>query len=227
MKDTLSIDEVITRIRSLAREPDDGYILFPNPNYTPITDTLPDGRLVALDPESSVWATQDCHLFKRNERGEWMTVNVYYYPEFARKPNSHSQYPIINYTHGHYPYHAHSVVARAWIGPVPPGYQVDHIDGDRQNPNLFNLRIVKIAINHRDGGFLKKLRNQKIPPTYYSVPTLLRFFKRMALFKSTNTEAAYNNLSYRDLLRLLVGPELTVEDPAKRQDYEMTHHMEE
>ena len=222
----MSIDEIITSIRSLVPDKDDGFILYPNEHYTPVTDTLEDGTIIALDPESKVWASQDCKLFKLNELGDWISVSVYYYPYFARKSNCHSQYPIINYTHGHYPYHAHGVVARAWIGPIPPGYQVDHIDGNRQNPHLKNLRLVKIPINHRDGGFLKKLRNKKINPTDYARPFLLRFFKRMAEFKATNSEAKYNNLSHDDLLRLLVSPEFEVHNPADIMEYDLTHHME-
>ena len=222
----MSIDEIITSIRSLVPDRDDGYILYPNENYTPITDTLDDGTIVALDPESKVWASQDCKLFKLNELGDWVSVSVYYYPYFERKSNCHSQYPIINYTHGHYPYHAHGVVARAWIGPIPPGYQVDHIDGNRQNPHLKNLRIVRIHINHRDGGFIKKLRHKKIDPSMFSVPFLLRFFKRMAEVKATNPRCRYDHLSHKDLLRLIVEPEFTVETPSAIIAYEMTHHME-
>ena len=206
----MCIDEIITSIRSLIPDKDDGYILYPNEHYTPITDTLDDGTLVALDQESKVWASQDCKLFKLNAVGDWISVPVYAYPDFVRKPNCHSLYPITGQDNGRYPYTAHGIVARAWLGPIPAGYQTDHIDGNRLNIHLLNLRFVKISINHRDGGFIKKLRNKKIPPTYYSVPFLLRFFKRMVVFKTTNSDHAYHNLSHDDLLRLIVEPEFTV-----------------
>ena len=36
----------------------------------------------------------------------------------------------------------HQLVARAFIGPAPPGKEVNHIDGDRMNASLDNLEYV-------------------------------------------------------------------------------------
>lgn len=57
------------------------------------------------------------------------------------KPGTHS-------TESPYPYYqlgkgrslsAHKAVALAFLGPVPPGMEVRHIDGDHANPRLINL----------------------------------------------------------------------------------------
>ena len=203
------------------------YILYPNPDYKPITDTLDDGTVVALDLESKIWATDDDRLFKLSDLGDWVPVPIYCYPDFVRKSNTHSTYPVIDYrNHRGTPYHPHNIVARAWLGATPKGYEVDHINGDRQDCTLANIRLVPIWLNHRDGGYLTKLRNQGIDPTYYANKFLLRFFERMTEFKATHSRYVYVNLDRTALLKLLVTPEFTVGNPHARMEYEMTHHME-
>ena len=203
------------------------YILYPNPDYKPITDTLDDGTVVALDLESKIWATDDDRLFKLSDLGDWVPVPIYCYPDFVRKSNTHSTYPVIDYrNHRGTPYHPHNIVARAWLGATPKGYEVDHINGDRQDCTLANIRLVPIWLNHRDGGYLTKLRNQGIDPTYYANKFLLRFFERMTEFKATHSRYVYVNLDRTALLKLLVTPEFTVGAPHDRMDHDLTHHME-
>ncbi len=203
------------------------FILYPNPDFKPITDTLDDGTVVALDLESKIWATDDDRLFKLSDLGDWVPVPIYCYPDFVRKSNTHSTYPVIDYrNHRGTPYHPHNIVARAWLGATPKGYEVDHINGDRQDCTLANIRLVPIWLNHRDGGYLTKLRNQGIDPTYYANKFLLRFFERMTEFKATHSRYVYVNLDRTALLKLLVTPEFTVGNPHARMEYDMTHHME-
>jgi len=217
----LSIDEVITRIRTHAPDSDEEYILYPNRNYTPITDTLPDGTLVAYDEVTDLWSTRDMRIYRKLPNGTWIKKYISVWDKFVRQENMHSRYPQVRAADQ--PHEAHLVAARAWLGPVPPGYQADHIDGNNRNFSIDNLRLLPTWMNHRDGGFIKKLRHKKIDPTMFSRPFLLRFFKRMALFKSTNPDYQYTNLSHDALLRLLVEPEFKVEDPSKIMEYELTH----
>lgn len=41
----------------------------------------------------------------------------------------------------------HTLVAEAWLGPRPPGHEVDHLDHDRRNNSLENLRYLRAYEN--------------------------------------------------------------------------------
>jgi hypothetical protein len=46
---------------------------------------------------------------------------------------------------------------QAFYGPIPPGLEVDHVDGDRVNNNIKNLSLV----THKQNCILKKQRDSK------------------------------------------------------------------
>lgn len=103
-------------------------------------------------------------------------------------------------------------------GEIPEGFTIDHIDGDTLNNNIRNLRAVTPAINSRDGGFMRKLRNKGIRPELFS-GALLGYYERMAVFKETHTEWEYRCLDRDDLMRLLVGPQFTIVRPGIVDDF--------
>ena len=43
----------------------------------------------------------------------------------------------------------HRIVAETFLGPIPKGYDIDHIDGDKSNNAVTNLEIVTHAENMR------------------------------------------------------------------------------
>ena len=88
---------------------------------------------------------------------------------------------------------------------IPAGMTIDHIDGCITNNFFPNLRCVSHAINSRDGGFLRKLRNQGINPPEIRRPYLLRYFDRMAIVKATN-KSRYDRLTQADLKIILYSP---------------------
>ena len=136
-----------------------------------------------------------------------------YTPNRKSQVSHHKKaYPKMRH-HGNRDCHFLMVCAFIRIPDVAHGEVIDHINGDVRNYALTNLRIIDRSINYRDGGFLRKLRNQHIDPTWYAVPFLLRFFDRMAAFKASHTRHQYTKLTHDDLLRLLVEPEFTVGEP--------------
>ena len=212
------------------------YLSYPNPEFVPTVDSLPDGTLVAYDAASQLWATfESGQIFQKDANGNWTQQHPCGCTPIVRRPNRHSQYPLI--WRGNTTITIHVIVARAWIGGlepqqdshsvrIPKGWQVDHIDGNKFDAAVRNLRIVPAWLNHRDGGFLRKLRHKKIDPTMFAQAVLLEYFERMAAYKAEHSQSSYAKLSRKELLQLLVSPKFTVGDPAKIMEEEMTHHCE-
>ena len=99
---------------------------------------------------------------------------------------------------------ASHAVYMAWRNKeIPAGMTIDHIDGCTTNNDVRNLRCISNAINNRDGGFLRKLRNQGIKPPEIRRPYLLRYFDRMAHIKANISSRRYDHLDRADLMTIL------------------------
>ena len=99
---------------------------------------------------------------------------------------------------------ASHAVYMAWRNKeIPAGMTIDHIDGCTTNNYIGNLRCISNAINNRDGGFLRKLRNQGIKPPEIRRPYLLRYFDRMAHIKANISSRRYDHLDRADLMTIL------------------------
>ncbi len=110
-------------------------------------------------------------------------------------------------------------------GEIPAGYTIDHIDGNPLNNDIRNLRAVPQAINYRDGGFLRKLRNHGIIVAMYP-GIILEGFERMAEWKATHSVYHYSRLTRDELLRIFVGPKFQIVDGAAIMDLEISRHQE-
>lgn len=71
----------------------------------------------------------------------------------------------------------HRIVAWAFLGSRPEGYQVDHIDGDKTNNEVSNLRYVTPKENIRSAIVLGLIQRK----------SLMRFCKRGHEFTESNT----------------------------------------
>ena len=101
----------------------------------------------------------------------------------------------------------HILVSHAvWMAAgrtIPEGMTMDHINGCTTDNRLANLRCISNALNNRDGGFLRKLRNQGIDPTTIQKNYLLRYFARMAKIKEAIPQRCYEHLDRTDLTAVL------------------------
>ena len=110
-------------------------------------------------------------------------------------------------------------------GDIPAGYTIDHIDGNHLNNDIRNLRAVPRAINDRDGGFLRKLRNHGIIVAMYP-GIILEGYERMAEWKASHTPWQYERLTRDELLRIFIGPKFQIVDGAALMDLDISRHQE-
>ena len=165
---------------------------------------------VGTNPENNI------SFYANNGQGGVVGVSVY--PDGRKvlkntkntkngKPYGHGTADYLQFRHafgnekGIYASHA---VYIAWRNKeIPAGMTIDHIDGCTTNNFIGNLRCISLAINSRDGGFLRKLRHQGFNPTTIQRPFLLRYFDRMAILKAHVSGYRYDHLTRGDLYILL------------------------
>ena len=123
----------------------------------------------------------------------------------GRKKNKYMNF---NHAFGH---HKHILIHQAvWMAAereVPVGQELDHINGNKLDNSLQNLRVVTRQLNCRDGGFLIMLRNRKINPACIERAYLLRYFDRMAKIKAAITIYRYRHLTKEQLRSILYDPD--------------------
>ena len=86
-------------------------------------------------------------------------VQYYRTKNFHPKPNVHSNYPrMCNFIGAPY---CHILVAIAWIGPRPKGFELDHKDGNIRNCAVSNLEYVTPDEN-RHRATQRRRKNSKV-----------------------------------------------------------------
>ena len=138
------------------------YYCYPRLGFVPETRTLSDGTLVAHAGDTPFWCAQDMRVYRQDDAGGFVRQKVYEWDtkKYAQiGPSGHPighTYPGFNYRGTNYD--VHRLMAMAWIGAIPEGWQVDHINGDIHNWTRDNIRIVTVAENYRCAVILRARR---------------------------------------------------------------------
>lgn len=86
-------------------------------------------------------------------------------------------------THGQY---VHRLVAEAWIGEIPEGYEVNHKDGNKTNNEISNLKIVTPSENIRHSFEFGNLRKNTVSEEELNrraeIKAELKYQKRWAIY---------------------------------------------
>ncbi len=75
------------------------------------------------------------------------------------------------------PYYAHWLVHKAFIGPIPEGYEVDHDDMDKDNNHYSNLKAVTKSENMRKARIRKHWNSGRKPGFKHTQKTKNRMAK--------------------------------------------------
>lgn len=85
---------------------------------------------------------------KRNKPGPGTYVGRILKPRYRTKDNMYPSY-ILSIYGEHITREVHKLVSEAFIGPCPKGYDVNHIDGDKENPHANNLEYITRSENKK------------------------------------------------------------------------------
>jgi len=136
---------------------------FPREGFTPETRELSNGTIVAHAAQTPFWLTQSGLVFALTKDGVWKRRTVSGlkgHPAYGRRQASgcHSgeRYPHLG--HARKNYAAHKLMALAWLGPIPAGWEVDHINGNILDWTLQNIQIVSVAENRKRAVILRARR---------------------------------------------------------------------
>lgn len=111
-----------------------------------------DGEVLALSKVREGKLSQLNNMFGREDRSQRK------YKAKIIKPYFKARYWYVNLMHNgtKKDYRVHRLVYMAYIGPIPSGKVIDHIDGNTSNNNLSNLRCVTQAENCQNPSTLRK-----------------------------------------------------------------------
>lgn len=197
-------------------------ICYPNPNFSPEI-RIYDGVEFAHAGKTPFWCDREGHILQ-------ITNGIIKRP-FINLQNQHRyktrcstgapigyRYPDVKDGLKHY--RIHTLMALAWIGPIPRGWQVDHKNADIYNWMLDNIRIVSVHENYRCAVILRWLRAKGIDTRTLTGMQCMVAFAIVPVFDSPRRQS----ITKQELLILL--SRYVVTDPNALMDYEMSHHCE-
>lgn len=115
-------------------------------------------------------------------------------------------------TYGNTTMYAHRAVYMAWVGPIPEGMEIDHINADRSDNRLENLRVVTKSGNMRNPHTrranlrqLSGVRSKALASRRVSVAATEDDGTVVKLFASVTEAAREMKCSRSDIARVIAG----------------------
>ena len=127
------------------------YYCYPREGFVPEVCTH-EGLCLAHAQGTPFWLSEKGDVFIRYANGRWHRRIV---DTCARK--SYNTRTLNGVIRGK-TYPGVTYKGLAWIGSIPAGWQVDHINGDLNNWTRDNIRIVTVAENYRSAVILRARR---------------------------------------------------------------------
>ena len=166
------------------------YYCYPREGFTPEVKEH-EGKALAHAGDTPFWCAQDGAVFRLDDSDEFVPQKVYTWDtkKYAQLgPSGHPighTYPEFTYRGTHYD--VHRLMALAWIGPIPEGWEVDHVNGNILDWRLENIHIVTVGENRKRAVILRARRfiaAQDNDPS--KDPLNMRSEELLALFNAYN-----------------------------------------
>ena len=125
-------------------------------------------------------------LFFSYVNGELKKVKPYANRHFKCKSYVHSDYPKLQHYLGNT--RVHILMALTWIGPLPAGHVVDHINGDIFDWRVDNLQYITPKENHKRARLLRVLRSIGRDPRKMSREELQAIFAKYTFTNPKNID---------------------------------------
>lgn len=96
------------------------------------------------------------------------------------RPNMHSAYPCMRNFGARL---CHHLIWETFVGPRTKGMEIDHINGNKMDWSLDNLREITPMENRRCAKILRAMRAAGLAPATYTREELLRIFDKYEIEK--------------------------------------------
>ena len=155
------------------------YYCYPREGFVPEVCTH-EGISLAHAQGTPFWLSEKGDVFIHYANGRWnrRTVDTCARKNYnTRTPNGVIRgriYPGVTYQSVHY--RVHILMALAWIGTIPAGWEVDHLNGDINNWTRDNIRIVTVAENYRCARYLRVMRQCEFDPSIFTPDDMHHWF---------------------------------------------------
>ena len=122
-----------------------------------------------------LYCTRDGRFYVRYEDG-WHELKAHFSPGMQNHKGG-SDYPIMRNFGSRL---CHHLMAYAWLGARPQGYEIDHLNGDKLNWSADNLQYVTPEENIRRAKIMRRLRKMALDPKWVYIRNLKGLYKLTA-----------------------------------------------